>query len=310
MSRPAEGRQRRHQRAAPLHQSGPAQELDHGADGAAGAGDAACAARTRPQQAADVLAQAGSSGRRSSRPTPPTPRWVPLLQYHHGVALREAGKRAEARAVFDQVVKAAPDRPEAADAALRFGQCLRDDGQQKIADAAKKLATPGLKPEEIAAAPEADGRRRQGPARRGAVPQRPGRAAEAEAAGFAGPRPHVLRGGLGLPGAGRPGSEGGPRQDAAGPLAEAQGRDRQEDAAGPAAAVRAAAGRAADRRADAAVRDAGPHRVPGADRGLPRPDDQRRRPLRAGRDAVRAAANTTPRSSSCRRRWTRSRRRS
>ncbi len=49
-------------------------------------------------------------------------------------------------------MKTAPDRPEAGDAALRFGQCLKDDGQQKIADATKKLATPNLKPEEIAAA--------------------------------------------------------------------------------------------------------------------------------------------------------------
>ncbi len=49
-------------------------------------------------------------------------------------------------------MKQAPDRPEAADAALRYGQCLKDDGQQTIADAAKKLATPNLKPDEIAAA--------------------------------------------------------------------------------------------------------------------------------------------------------------
>ena len=194
--------------------------------------------QNQAQQAADVLAQARQQWEAKLQADPAHAAWVTLLQYHHGVALREAGKRAEARAIFDQVVKAAPDRPEAADAALRFGQCLRDDGQQKIADADEEAGDAGPEAGGDRRRTEANGRRRQGPARGGAVPQRPGRAGEAEAAGFAGPRPHVLRGGVGLPGAGRPGSEGGPRQDAAGPLAEAQGRDRQEDAAGPAAAVR------------------------------------------------------------------------
>ncbi len=108
--------------------------------------------QNQAQQAADVLAAARQQWEAKLQADPAHAAWATLLQYHHGVALREAGKRAEARAVFDQVVKSAPDRPEAADAALRFGQCLRDDGQQKIADAAKKLATPNLKPEETTAA--------------------------------------------------------------------------------------------------------------------------------------------------------------
>ncbi len=103
-------------------------------------------------QAAEVLGQCRQQYEAKLQADPAHAGWATLLQYHHGVALREAGKRAEARAVFDLVVKQAPDRPEAADAALRFGQCLKDDGQQKIADAAKKLATPNLKPDEIAAA--------------------------------------------------------------------------------------------------------------------------------------------------------------
>jgi TolA-binding protein len=108
--------------------------------------------QNQAQQAADLLAQARQQWEPKLQADPAHAAWVTLLQYHHGVALRESGKRTDARAVFDQVVKAAPDRPEAADAALRFGQCLKDDGQQKIADGAKKLATPGLKPEEITAA--------------------------------------------------------------------------------------------------------------------------------------------------------------
>ena len=40
------------------------------------------------------------------------PAWVSLLQYHHAVALREAGRGAEARPLFDQVARQWSDRPE------------------------------------------------------------------------------------------------------------------------------------------------------------------------------------------------------
>ncbi|HBI42733.1 MAG TPA: hypothetical protein DDY78_07735 [Planctomycetales bacterium] len=108
--------------------------------------------QNQPIPAADVLAQCRQQWEAKLQADPVRAGWVPLLQYHHGVALREAGKRAEARAVFDLVAKQAADRPEAAEAALRLGQCLKDDGQQKIADAGKRLATANLRPEEIAAA--------------------------------------------------------------------------------------------------------------------------------------------------------------
>ena len=45
-------------------------------------------------------------------------------------------------------MKSSPDRPEAAEAALRSGQCLKDDGQVKIDTARPKLANPGIKGEE------------------------------------------------------------------------------------------------------------------------------------------------------------------
>ncbi len=81
--------------------------------------------------------------------------WVWLLQYHQGVALREAHKYPEARALFDSVAKGAGTRPEASDAALRFGQCLQQEGLLKIEAARKHLATPNLKPEEVQAAHKA-----------------------------------------------------------------------------------------------------------------------------------------------------------
>lgn len=74
---------------------------------------------------------------------------IALLRYHHGVALREAGKLSEARAIFENVVKMGLQRIEATEAALRVGQCLKDEGQQRL-DTARKLKTNARKPEEVA----------------------------------------------------------------------------------------------------------------------------------------------------------------
>ena len=109
-------------------------------------------AQNQPQKAAEVLAQVRDQQETALQKGPARAGWVTLLQYHHGVALREAGKRAEARAVFDLLLKSAPDSAEAAEAALRSGQCLKEDGQARIAAARPKAANAGLKPEERAAA--------------------------------------------------------------------------------------------------------------------------------------------------------------
>jgi TolA-binding protein len=108
--------------------------------------------QNQAQQAADVLNQCRQQHEAAMLKDPERAEWVVLLQYHHGVALKEAGKRTEARAVFDQIIQQAPDKPEAAEAALRCGQTLKDDGLHKIEAARKKLATPNLKAEDIAAA--------------------------------------------------------------------------------------------------------------------------------------------------------------
>ena len=74
---------------------------------------------------------------------------IGLLRYHHGVALRESGKLAEARSMFESVVKMGMQRIEATEAALRVGQCLKDEGQQRL-QTARKLRPTAKKPEEVA----------------------------------------------------------------------------------------------------------------------------------------------------------------
>jgi TolA-binding protein len=108
--------------------------------------------QNKAQEAADVLARCRQENEEKLKADPARAAWVPLLQYHHGLALKEAGKRAEARAVLENVVKGSPKRPEAAEAALRWGQSLKDDGLLKVREARKRLAAPSSKPEEKAAA--------------------------------------------------------------------------------------------------------------------------------------------------------------
>src|SRR5439155_10317206 len=114
--------------------------------------------QNKPADAANILAAARQQHEANLQKDPARAEWVPLLQYHQGVALREAGKLPEARAAFDLVVKQSPNRPESGEAALRFGQCLKDEGAQKM-DAARKMEAmlrakpaPGPKPEELAQA--------------------------------------------------------------------------------------------------------------------------------------------------------------
>lgn len=106
----------------------------------------------KPADAANVLNQCRQQHEQNLLRDPERMAWVPLLQYHHGLALQEAGKLAEARAVLDGVINKFAGRPEAAEGALRWGQCLKEEGMQKISAARLKLATPNLKPEEVAAA--------------------------------------------------------------------------------------------------------------------------------------------------------------
>jgi TolA-binding protein len=111
--------------------------------------------QNKAAEAADVLARCRQQYEPGLQKDPARAGWVPLLQYHHGLALKEAGKRNEARAVLDLVIRQSAGRPEAAEAALRWGQSLKDDGVQKVEAARKRLAAPNLKPEETAAANKA-----------------------------------------------------------------------------------------------------------------------------------------------------------
>jgi len=63
--------------------------------------------------------------------------WVPLLGFHHGAALQEAGKPAEARPQFEAYLKSFPNHADAPEAVVRIAQCLMTEA-----------AVAGVKPED------------------------------------------------------------------------------------------------------------------------------------------------------------------
>jgi TolA-binding protein len=100
--------------------------------------------QNNPQEAAKILSACRQQHEQELLKDSARAAWVSLIQYHHGIALSESGQRREAKALFDQVARQATGRPEVAEAAVRSGQCLKEDGQQKILAAKKRLALPNL----------------------------------------------------------------------------------------------------------------------------------------------------------------------
>ena len=78
--------------------------------------------------------------------------WVPQIQYQHGLAIRETGKLADARALFENLQQRFVTSPEAAESAWRAGQCRREEWQPKLDAARLTIDKPASKPEEVKAA--------------------------------------------------------------------------------------------------------------------------------------------------------------
>jgi TolA-binding protein len=98
--------------------------------------------QTRGKDAADLLAKAREKYEPSLAASPEGTEIVPLLRYHHGLALRDANNFKEALELFDSVKQKWPTRPEAVEAALRAGQCQRDEALKRIEDAQKRAGSP------------------------------------------------------------------------------------------------------------------------------------------------------------------------
>ncbi len=89
-------------------------------------------AQNRPGDAVPLLAQCRQKHEAALLKDPKRLPWAVQLQLAHGICLKEAGQFAEARPVFAGLAHQFADRPEAAEALLRLGQCLKDEAVQKI----------------------------------------------------------------------------------------------------------------------------------------------------------------------------------
>jgi TolA-binding protein len=102
-------------------------------------------------QAVETLAQARQKFEAQMSSDPSRSEWLPLLRYHHGVALFEDNKPAEARAAFDQAIQAAGNKPIAVEASLKATQCAAEEGKKKIQNLEMERGKPGLNPDQIKA---------------------------------------------------------------------------------------------------------------------------------------------------------------
>jgi TolA-binding protein len=99
--------------------------------------------QNQAQQGADALAVYRRDHEENLKKDPATAPFVPLLMYHHGVCLREANKPAEARAILNALLQQFPASPEAPEAALRSGQCAKEEAQKKLTEAQQQLQASG-----------------------------------------------------------------------------------------------------------------------------------------------------------------------
>lgn len=106
-------------------------------------------------EAAQVLARCRQHHEKALLKDPERTTWAPLLAYHHGVALKEAGRFTEARAAFEGVIQQHPRLPLAKEAALRKAQTVGAEAWDTITKAQQALAAQDIKPDAAAAANQA-----------------------------------------------------------------------------------------------------------------------------------------------------------
>ncbi len=108
-------------------------------------------AQGKPADAAATLEACRKEHEGALNVDPARSYWVGLIRYHLATALREAGKLEEARAMYDDVTRASPQRPEGWDAALRAGQAQKERGEKLLAEGRKKLREAGKADQKAAA---------------------------------------------------------------------------------------------------------------------------------------------------------------
>jgi len=106
----------------------------------------------KPQEAVDPLSQTRQQHEASLISDPARAHWAPMLQYHHALCLKEAGKLPEAQTMFESLLQRFPKSSEALDAAWRVQQCRREQLLARLEPARITLTRIDAPPNEIEAA--------------------------------------------------------------------------------------------------------------------------------------------------------------
>ena len=105
-----------------------------------------CVALREQNQAGEAVKVAEEARKRyetTLNADPERTAWVPLLKYQHGVALVEAGKSPEGRAILDEVARSAADQPVGAEATLRSCQARVTEGKKAVEAGQQQLNQAG-----------------------------------------------------------------------------------------------------------------------------------------------------------------------
>jgi cellulose synthase operon protein C len=102
-------------------------------------------------EAAKLLARCRRKYDAILRADPARAEWAPLLRYQHALALQDAGRFIEARAILKEVMEEKPPRSEAVGASLVWGDGLLVEGVLKIGAADQALQAPPTEADAAAA---------------------------------------------------------------------------------------------------------------------------------------------------------------
>lgn len=118
--------------------------------------------QNKPAEAAQTLQEGRGHFEGALANDPTRASWAPLMQYHHGLALRDQARKDpakldvaklnEAKVQFENLKQRFGNSAEAPDAAWRAGQCRREEHAPRLVAARAVLARADAKPEEITAA--------------------------------------------------------------------------------------------------------------------------------------------------------------
>ncbi len=109
-------------------------------------------AQNRPAEAAKACAACRALHEPNLLKDPDRGDWAALLQYEHALAVKDSGKPAEARAIFEALAKQFPTHPQATAALWRSAECDRVELSSRLAAQRQLAANPAAKPDQLAAA--------------------------------------------------------------------------------------------------------------------------------------------------------------